>query len=131
MHSSVVLFVVCFALFSAGMESDDEPPIHGFHTDGTPGVSRRGRRTRRGASSSRDRESSAPYPTRRRRRRGSSVDSSDVNDISFEWDDIMTRNTERLRNQSYVNRINSNSTENGGTTSNVRIFMAAASNEDN
>ena len=120
------------------MSSDDEP-IHGFHRDGRPGEHRyqeRGRRGRRGGGSSRSRsraarsrDSSAPYHLRRRGSR--SADSLD--DPSFEWDGMLENNQRRLRQDSYVNRIGSNSSRPppspGGQ--NYRIYMASPTVGDN
>ena len=104
------------------MGSEDDQPIFGFHTDGTPAETRPTRRRRRGASSStsRERVPPAPYPLRRR---SVSVEA----EISFEWDGIMERNEARLRSESYINQLGERSTPEPRSpgASNYRIFMAS------
>ena len=69
------------------------------------------RRVRRGASSNSGSASRrAPYPVARARTLSIRSESADESNISLEWDDVVERNQQRLRSDSYVNRMGTGTT---------------------
>ena len=94
------------------MGSDDDRPIYGFGRTGRPCERRNAmRRVRRGASSNSGSASRrAPYPVARARTLSIRSESADESNISLEWDDVVERNQQRLRSDSYVNRMGTGTT---------------------